>query len=340
MRTDVKVGIALGLAVVLVAALFLLIQWKEPTAPVSAAAPDESAAPAPPESTAVTPTSDDLMLAAIGQPAEPAAEEDDSSGDVVAVPAVPAYDPYAADFAAAPSVATPIPNDPDPDPAAPASSGFESSDPASVVEIRSAVALVEDPLSLPAGCVPPSEGTEVVSDDVAPDVTPDAGIYTVPSPPVAVDPVAPGVAPAPILPNFYVVQPNDSFWGIAKKLWGDGTKYKLLKAANPRAGILRPGYSLTVPAISAATPTPPPSTVVITPRTPAAASEYVVKAGDSLWSIARKIYGDGTRSKVIFEANRGRIKNMSDLRIGQSLRLPPTAAAAVPPTAMTEIPTE
>ena len=332
MRTDVKVGIALGLAVVLVAALFLLIPREKSPAPVSAASPEEIAATALPESTAVAPTSDDLSLAATGRPAEPAADEGYPPDEA---PAAAADDRHTM----APAL-TPIPDDPAPA----AAGGFESSDPASVVEIHPAVAPapypgwsapVEDPLSLPAGYVPPSAGTEVVADDAAPD----AGTYSFPSPPVVADPVVPDVAPAPIPPTSYTVQPNDSFWGIAKKLWGDGTKYKLLKAANPRTGTLRPGQTLTVPALPAATPAPvthaPPSTVVITPQ-PALPGEYVVKAGDSLWSIALKLFGDGTRSKVIFEANRDRLRNMNDLRIGQSLRLP----AAAPPTAMTEIPAE
>ncbi len=49
---------------------------------------------------------------------------------------------------------------------------------------------------------------------------------------------------------------------------------------------------------------------------------YTVKRGDSLWSIAKKQLGDGTRYKEIYELNRDRIKNPSLIYPGQTLSLP------------------
>lgn len=57
----------------------------------------------------------------------------------------------------------------------------------------------------------------------------------------------------------------------------------------------------------------PPSTV---PRY----TEYVVQRGDSLWSIAEKVWGDPSLFKVIVEENN--IKNPSALAVGMVLKLP------------------
>lgn len=50
------------------------------------------------------------------------------------------------------------------------------------------------------------------------------------------------------------------------------------------------------------------------------AGTYEVQKGDTLWSIARRIYGDGQRWKDLAEANG--ITNPKMLRVGQSLIVP------------------
>jgi nucleoid-associated protein YgaU len=58
-------------------------------------------------------------------------------------------------------------------------------------------------------------------------------------------------------------------------------------------------------------PTPPP------PKT------YTVKPGDSLWAIAKRILGDGSRWKEIYNANTSVIgKNPNLIYPGQVLRIP------------------
>ena len=49
---------------------------------------------------------------------------------------------------------------------------------------------------------------------------------------------------------------------------------------------------------------------------------YVVKAGDSLSKIAKAEYGDASKWKKIFEANRDQIKNPDLIHPGQKLRIP------------------
>jgi len=49
---------------------------------------------------------------------------------------------------------------------------------------------------------------------------------------------------------------------------------------------------------------------------------YTVVSGDSLSKIAKKLYGDANKWKVIFEANRTIIKNPDLIRPGQVLEIP------------------
>lgn len=78
--------------------------------------------------------------------------------------------------------------------------------------------------------------------------------------------------------------------------------------------------------------TPPPSPVAM-PPTPgptavAEATTYVVKKGDSLWKIAEEVYGDGTKGKLIADANKDVIKDPDELVAGMKLTIP-----AAPPKA-------
>jgi nucleoid-associated protein YgaU len=55
---------------------------------------------------------------------------------------------------------------------------------------------------------------------------------------------------------------------------------------------------------------------------PGAPGEVVVKPGNSLWRIARRIYGEGVAYMVIYEANRGRIDDPDLIYPGQVFTLP------------------
>ena len=49
---------------------------------------------------------------------------------------------------------------------------------------------------------------------------------------------------------------------------------------------------------------------------------YEVRAGDSLYGISRKIYGDSSHIERIFQANRDVMSSKNSLRVGQTLRIP------------------
>ena len=61
------------------------------------------------------------------------------------------------------------------------------------------------------------------------------------------------------------------------------------------------------------------------------AADYTVKSGDSLWKIAQRQLGAGTRWGEIYEANRNTIKDPNMIYVGQTLAIPDgTAAPAAP----------
>lgn len=69
---------------------------------------------------------------------------------------------------------------------------------------------------------------------------------------------------------------------------------------------------------SSATPTPEPQPE----PTPAPAGTYTVKAGDTLWTIAKEQMGSGYAWTSIYEANKAVIKNSSLIYVGQVLAIP------------------
>lgn len=49
---------------------------------------------------------------------------------------------------------------------------------------------------------------------------------------------------------------------------------------------------------------------------------YTVVKGDTLWKIAHHFYGDGSKFKAIFEANRHVLKDPDLIHPGQVLKIP------------------
>ena len=74
-----------------------------------------------------------------------------------------------------------------------------------------------------------------------------------------------------------------------------------------------PDFSDVVSGSSSTAPPPAAETVTRT---------YTVVSGDSLSKIAKKIYGDASRWKEIFEANTDKIKNPDLIHPGQVLKIP------------------
>ncbi|MCI1981997.1 MAG: LysM peptidoglycan-binding domain-containing protein [Oscillospiraceae bacterium] len=57
-------------------------------------------------------------------------------------------------------------------------------------------------------------------------------------------------------------------------------------------------------------------------KNPKAQKTYTVKSGDTLWGIAKRFYGNGTKYTTIYNANKGKIKSPNLIYPGQVLTIP------------------
>ncbi len=115
----------------------------------------------------------------------------------------------------------------------------------------------------------------------------------------------------------YTVQQGDSLSSIAQQAYGDGNLWQIIYQANTNVigsdpNQLQPGMILSIPV------NPGPT--------------YIVHQGDSLFSIAQQVYGDGNQWQKIYQANRQIIgSDPNQLQPGMILSIPPLT----PPTLKT-----
>lgn len=70
-------------------------------------------------------------------------------------------------------------------------------------------------------------------------------------------------------------------------------------------------------------PSPSEPSAPVEPAQPTpAAGTYTVQKGDSLWSIAQRLYGSGMKYALLFEANRDKVKDPNAIYVGQVLTVP------------------
>lgn len=98
------------------------------------------------------------------------------------------------------------------------------------------------------------------------------------------------------------------------KISGDipdqATKEKLILAAGNVEGVSKVEEDLT------------------TAQTEPEASFHTVEKGDTLWAIAKKSYGNGSKYMAIFEANKPMLSDPDKIYPGQKLRIPAQTADA------------
>jgi nucleoid-associated protein YgaU len=153
----------------------------------------------------------------------------------------------------------------------------------------------------------------------------------------------PGEQPAVVVvqPEFdqYTVQPGDrSLQDIAQRFYGDRAKWEAIASANPffSPDRLKPGVTvLRIPRdptniqgriVRSRPPEEEPPRRTPTPDEPGPATGwrmYTVQENDTLWGIARKMYGRGTLTGLIADANRDVLPDPDRLRAGVVLRIPP-----------------
>ncbi|MBO9541408.1 N-acetylmuramoyl-L-alanine amidase [bacterium] len=111
--------------------------------------------------------------------------------------------------------------------------------------------------------------------------------------------------------GLYSVKDGDTLWGIAKKHLGNGSRwpeiYDLNKDKIKDPNVIGPGMVLRMPGGSK-------------PVT-SAQGTYTVKDGDTLYGIAKKLLGDGTRWPELYNLNKDKIKDPNVIYPGLVLRL-------------------
>lgn len=136
-----------------------------------------------------------------------------------------------------------------------------------------------------------------------------------------------GIVVSPSGQRQYVVKKGDSgFWAISKTVYGDGKYWAIIAKANPNANSsrLHPGDTLVIPERTPeATAGSGGSTPLAATVTPGIGEKvYTVTKDDSegFWGIAKRHYGNGIYWTVIAKANPK--VNSSSLKAGQQLLIP------------------
>jgi nucleoid-associated protein YgaU len=134
-------------------------------------------------------------------------------------------------------------------------------------------------------------------------------------------------------PHNYTVKQGDTFWTIAHAEYGDGSYYSHIMRANPNVtpNRLRAGMSLKIPGKTDVVPASAAaqlSQAAQSNRAIDAQKEYRVGAGESLYVIAKKLYGRADKVNAIYDLNKELIgPNPAALKKGMILRLPELPAS-------------
>ena len=131
------------------------------------------------------------------------------------------------------------------------------------------------------------------------------------SKPVEIEkPVKPIPDPSPKLKR-HVVQAGDSFFTIAQQYYGDAQWFRALRLANHSVagGELPVGVSLVIPTTAELTRQFPEYALRTAVQQPTEAEQriYVTQAGDTLFDIARRKTGQGSRFSEIIGSNELRL---------------------------------
>ena len=187
---------------------------------------------------------------------------------------------------------------------------------------------------------------------VAPPVAPQPEPRPEPPPP----PLVAGPGEVLIPPQFenYTVQAGDTFQSIARRFYGDTGRWRAVSRANPllTPEKLKPGVTIVriardpdniqgkvvkidPPARPAVAPAPETQPSRVTPAPPTIAEgvgvagwrTYTVQESDTLWGIAKKMYGRPSLTDLIAQANTDVLPDPDRLSPGIVLKIPPAPAA-------------
>jgi len=128
----------------------------------------------------------------------------------------------------------------------------------------------------------------------------------------------------------HTVAKNESLFAIAKTYYGDGNQWRRIAEANGsrvgKDGAVRQGVTLDIPGATgkAGRPVadPKPERTTAAPEIRTASTTYTVKRNDSLSEISQRLLGSSKRMREIIAANRGKIDDPDDIRVGMVLTIP------------------
>lgn len=119
----------------------------------------------------------------------------------------------------------------------------------------------------------------------------------------------------------YTVMPGDTLGKIAAKYFGNANMWRKIYADNgdviKNPDKIRVGQKLRIILEVQAAGKEETSNAGSVSN-----ANYVVQAGDNLWKIAKKAYGQGYYWKKVYEANQKVISNPGSIRVGQNLYIP------------------
>lgn len=119
----------------------------------------------------------------------------------------------------------------------------------------------------------------------------------------------------------HTVVAGETLWSIAEDNYGSGYNWVDIKSANSlTTDTIEIGQELSIPQVSAKTPTSTVSIEQTETLTSIDGGSYTVTKGDSLWSIAVRSYGDGYKWVDIAKANE--LVNPNIIHPGNVLTLP------------------
>jgi nucleoid-associated protein YgaU len=154
---------------------------------------------------------------------------------------------------------------------------------------------------------------------------------------------SPAITPAPAYtptattaantPRTHRVLSGESAYTISVAVYGSGRYYKKILAANPNVDPrhLRVGLILNIPQLGDADKPASPAAANTSTAPVDGKTAYRVAPGDTLESIARKLYGTPRMMDSLYQANKGLIgADENVLKVGWTLHLPeaPTIAGA------------
>ena len=120
----------------------------------------------------------------------------------------------------------------------------------------------------------------------------------------------------------YTIVAGDTLYGIAMKHYGDPRCARIIETANPGLNptALKVGDKILLPAKPAPAA---PAAGAPGAAAPPAGKVYVVQKNDTLIGISKRVYGDASMYRKIYEANKDILSSPNaTLHVGQKLRLP------------------